>query len=240
MQAQAQAPVSAETVARAEALAAEATQAAQAKQAKAATNRAAAKQPKPTTAKPATAKRSAKPEAPAAVVAKPAKRKADPEAAAKREAERANALDAVREARKLAGEAVAAYYSGASLPFKAAADRFADLRLDKPAKQPSQRQAALLASMLLAGDNVKRSGEFTRGAFVLDGRNVQPETGCLSDMLGRVVHYVSGPTSGNGQRDAIFRIDLKRARDEITALVGGKLAAAALAKLAQLGVKPAA
>lgn len=183
-------------------------------------------------AKPVTVKADAKPEAPA-----------KPDTSAKRaaleakQAERANALDARREARKLAADAVATYYGGNSLPFKAAADRFSDLRLDKAPKRATQRQAALLASMLLAGDNIKRDGTFTRGAFELDGKRVQPETGALSDMLGRVVSYVSGPTSGAGQSDTVLRIDLKRAQAEIRELIGGKLAAAALKRLETFGVK---
>jgi len=177
-------------------------------------------------------KRDAKPE----TVAKPdaTQRKAAAEA---RAAERQSAIDSRREARKLAADAVAAYYDGASLPFKAAADRFADLRTDKAPKRATQRQAALLASMLLAGDNVKRDGTFKRGGFTLDGKAVQPETGALSDMLGRVVTYVSGPTSGAGQSDAVLKIDLKRAQAEIRELIGGKLAAAALARIEALGVK---
>lgn len=186
---------------------------------------------KPATAKadkPAKAERVAKPAAPA----KPDQ--------AERQAAREASLNDRRQARIDAAKAVAQYYAGSSLPFKAAADRFADLRLDKAAKRPSQRQAALLASMLLAGDNVKANGTFTRGAFVIDGRNVQPETGALSDMLGRVISYVSGPVSGNGQRDAVFRIDLAKARAEISEQIGGALARAAIARIDTLApAKPA-
>lgn len=163
-------------------------------------------------------------------VAKPdaSERKAKAEA---RAAERQAAVNDRSEARKLAAQAVNAYYNGASLPFKAAADRFADLRTDKPAKKPTQRQAALLASMLLAGDNVQADGTFMRGGFTLDGKRVQPETGALSDMLHRVIHYVSGPTSGNGQAESILRIDLARAAVEIREHIGGALASAALARI---------
>lgn len=184
--------------------------------------------PKAKAAKPATAKaeRVAKPDASEAKAAKAIERQAN--------------TDATREARKLAADAVKTYYGGNSLPFKAAADRFAPIRLDKPAKRATERQAALLASMLLAGDNIKRDGTFTRGAFVIDGRNVQPETGCLSDMLNRVITYVSGPTDGNGQRDAVYRIDLAKARAEITAHIGGALAKASLARIDALApAKPA-
>ena len=189
----------------------------------------------PAQAKPAKRVRKQKQaEAPAIVtteaVAKPdaSERKAKAEA---RAAERQAAVNDRSEARKLAAQAVNAYYNGASLPFKAAADRFADLRTDKPAKKPTQRQAALLASMLLAGDNVQADGTFTRGGFTIDGKRVQPETGALSDMLHRVVHYVSGPTSGNGQAESILRIDLARAATEIREHIGGALASAALARI---------
>jgi len=167
-------------------------------------------------------------------VAKPDTSNAKADATAKRQAERAAAHDDRREARKLAADAVRAYYAQASLPFKAAADRFSPLRLDKAPKAATTRQAALLASMLLAGDNVKAGGVFTRGGFVIDGRNVQPETGCLSDMLGRVISYVAGPLDGANARDATFSIDLKRAADEITSHLGGALGKAALARIAQL------
>jgi len=188
----------------------------------------------PAQAKPA--KRVRKPSTKQAVtttpeaIAKPdvSERKAKAEA---RAAERQAAVNDRSEARKLAAQAVNAYYNGASLPFKAAADRFADLRTDKPAKKPTQRQAALLASMLLAGDNVQADGTFTRGGFTIDGKRVQPETGALSDMLHRVVHYVSGPTSGNGQAESILRIDLARAAVEIREQIGGALASAALARI---------
>lgn len=213
-----------EALASAEAHAQAATVAAQAKRASAAAKREAAKAP----AKPKPAKRAAKPEA----VAKP-----DKPSAAARDAKRVQALSERTEARTLAAKAVRAYYGEASLPFKAAADTFAPLRTDKAPKRATLRQSALLASMLLAGNNIKRDGTFTRGAFVIDGRNVQPETGALSDMLGRVVHYVSGPLSGANQRDAVFRVDLKRAAAEIREHVGEKLAGPALARLAELGVK---
>lgn len=155
--------------------------------------------------------------------------------------------------RAVAAAAVSAYYSNASLPFKSALDRFADLRLDKAAKRPSQRQAALLCVMLAYSDgNIGRNGEFKRGSFKLPATlfnpkadklalvTCQPETGCLSDMLGRVVHYVSGPTSGKQQADTVLRIDFTAARREISEQIGGALAKQALAKLDALApAKPA-
>lgn len=179
-------------------------------------------------AKPAKAERVAKP---AKAAAKPAKRDAT--------AEREASITARNEARKLAGDAVRAFYgTGASLPFKAAADTFSATDPKRTPKRATQRQAALLASMLLAGDNIKRDGTFTRGAFVIDGRNVQPESGCLSDMLNRAVTYVSGPTSGASQRDAVYRVNLATARAEITALLSpSALRTRALDRLAALGCK---
>ena len=93
--------------------------------------------------------------------------------------------------------------------------------------------------MLLAGDNVKPNGQFTRGGFIMpdtDGkpRAVQPETGCLSDMHGRLIRHISGPLAGKQSRDAVFAIDLKAARAEISALLGDKLAKPALARIDKL------
>lgn len=202
-----------------------------------------------TPAKRTTVKRAAKLAAPKAD--KPAKQ---PEAVAKpaKPAADTGKLEASRLARAVAVAAVSAYYNGASIPFKAASDRFADLRTDKLAKKPSLRQAALIAVMLAAdtAGNIKRNGTFTRGAFVLPAKlfnpkagagetvTCQPETGCLSDMLGRTVQYVSGPTSGAGQRDTVLRLDFKAARADL-ALLGGPLSRAAVAVLDKLQAKAA-
>lgn len=144
--------------------------------------------------------------------------------------------DARHAERIAAREAISAFYSGAgkSLPFKSASDTFAAVRLDKAPKAPTTRQAALLAAMLLAGDNIGRTGRFTRGGFQHDGRNVQPETGCLSDMLGRVISHVSGPLTGREARNAVFAVDLTKAETEIRAHIGDKLGKLALARIASL------
>ncbi len=171
--------------------------------------------------------------------AKPSARAAKPQAA-KPAAPAAIPADTDRAAERKAGaSAVRAYYAGGSLPFKAASDTFAPFRTDKPAKRATERQAALLAAMLLAGDNIKPNGQFTRGGFVMPDengkpRNVQPETGCLSDMHGRVIKHVSGPLAGKQSRDAIFAIDLKAARAEISALIGDKLAKPAIVRIDKL------
>jgi hypothetical protein len=150
--------------------------------------------------------------------------------------------------RAVAALAVAEYYTGKSLPFKSASDRFADLRTDKPAKAATTRQAALIAAMLAAdtSGNIKPSGDFKRGGFMLPARlfdakapadklvACQPETGCLSDMLGRAVTYISGPTSGKAQADTVLRLNLDIAATEISAQIGDKLAKPALARIAAL------
>jgi hypothetical protein len=182
------------------------------------------------TRKPAKPAAAAKPETPAAAAA------AKPDNSAR---------DAERQAASLA---IAEFYAGRSLPFKSASDAFAALRLDKAPKAATQRQAALLCVMLAAdtAGNIKPNGEFTRGGFRIPARlinpqakpgdmlAVQPETGCLSDMLGRTVHYVSGPTSGKAQRETVLRVDLARAKAEISAHIGDKLAKPALAAIARL------
>ncbi len=173
-------------------------------------------------AKPATAKRAAaKPAKPA--TAKPANAAPADKPAIDIGAERKAATDAIR-----------SYYSGASLPFKAASDKFAPFRTDKAPKRATERQAALVAAMLLAGDNIQPNGNFVRGGFTFDGRNVQPETGCLSDMHGRIIKHVSGPLAGKQARESVFNIDLATARAEISAHLGDKLAKPALAKLDKL------
>lgn len=190
------------------------------------------------------------PDAPtAAVVAKPkrARKPASKPKAAKPVAKPAPVADTSdRNAeRAAAAAAVSAYYGGRSLPFKSASDRFADLRLDKQPKAATQRQAALLAAMLAAdtAGNIKPDGSFVRGGFKLPARlfdpkapaeavvSCQPETGCLSDALGRVVSYVSGPTAGKAQRDTVLRVDLKRARAEISAHIGDKLGKLAIKRI---------
>lgn len=180
----------------------------------------------------------------AATARKPASKPVTAKPAPAKPAPAADNSDRIAE-RAVAARAVADYYGGRSLPFKSASDRFADLRADKQPKAPSERQAALLAVMLAAdlAGNIQPDGTFTRGGFRLPARlfdanakpdatvACQPETGCLSDMLGRAVHYVSGPRSGREQRNTVLRLDLAAARAEIGAKLGDKLAKAAIARL---------
>lgn len=234
--------ISAEAQARAEQLAIEATATAQAKQAKAAANKA-AKPSKPAPAKPVSDNGKA---AKQRVSSKPATAKqtpAKPTQAEREAAQRANA-DAVHLARQCARAAVGEFYNGRSLPFKAASDRFADIN---PAngKAATQRQAALMLALITHGvGNMRRDGTFTRGAFVVPARLVnpnakpgdtvraQPESGCLGNMLGRTVDFVSGPRSGREQSAAVYRLRIEPALAEIQAAFGDKPAASARKLLA--------
>ena len=139
--------------------------------------------------------------------------------------------------RLAAREAISAYYGTGSVPFKAASDTFAPFRTDKAPKNATTRQAALLAAMLVSGDNVQPNGNFKRGGFTHNGKPVQPETGCLSDMHGRVITHVSGPLAGKLARDAVFNIDLAKAKAEISANLGDALGKLALARIAALSRK---
>jgi hypothetical protein len=138
-----------------------------------------------------------------------------------------------------AREAISAYYGAGSIPFKAASDTFAPFRTDKAPKNATTRQAALLAAMLISGDNVAPNGDFKRGGFTHNGKPVQPETGCLSDMHGRVITHVSGPLAGKLARDAVFNIDLAKAKAEISANLGDALGKLALARINTLQRKQA-
>ena len=133
--------------------------------------------------------------------------------------------------RAAAALAVSAFYSGASLPFKAASSKLSDLNTSNP-KRPSPRTAALVAAMLAyAPDGTfNKRGEFSRGAFRVPAKLLNPnakpgemlaampESGCLGNMLGRVVHYVSGPTGGKQARDGVYRLDYAAARTELAQL----------------------
>lgn len=173
-----------------------------------------------------------KPAKPATANTKAAAKPASPVIAATDAA--ADSINARAAERIAARDAIATYYGAGSIPFKAASDTFAPFRTDKAPKRATARQAALLAAMLVSGDNVQPNGNFTRGGFIHNGLHVQPETGCLSDMHGRCVAHVSGPLAGKQSRDAVFNIDLATARAEISALLGDKLGKLALAKIDKL------
>lgn len=182
------------------------------------------------TAKPATAKPATKPAAPKA--AKPATE--------------AKPVSTYGDERRAAAIAVGAFYSGASLPFKAASAKLSDLN---PAnvKKPSPRTGALVAAMLAysTADTFDKAGNFQRGAFRVPARLINPdasadamlaampESGCLGNMLGRVVSHVSGPIGGKQARDGTFRLDYAAARTELQQL-GDAVAKPALAVLDKL------
>lgn len=220
----------------------DATQAAQAKQAAATATRA----KRATPAKPATPAK----QTPAStngkaaakrVSAKPAPAKPTAEA---RQRAQADQNDARRLARAVAGKAVSEFYAGRSLPFKAASDRFADINTTN-GKSATPRQASLALALITYGaGNMRPDGTFTRGAFVVPARLInpqapadsviraQPESGCLGNMLGRICDYISGPTTGREQSSAVYRLRVKPALAEIQAAFGDKPAAAAQALLA--------
>ncbi len=152
----------------------------------------------------------------------------------------------IADERAAAALAVGAFYTtGPSFPFKSASVKLSDINPNN-AKAPSVRTAALVAAMLAyAGDNIASDGTFTRGGFRVpatlinpdakrgDTLAAMPESGCLGNMLGRVVHYVSGPLGGKAARDGTFRLDFAAARAELQQL-GDTVAKPALAVLRKL------
>jgi hypothetical protein len=168
-----------------------------------------------------------------------------------RQRAQADANDARRLARDVAAKAVAAFYPGASLPFKAATDRFADYN---PAngKSATARQAGLMLALITYGaGNMRSDGTFTRGAFTVPARLVnpnakpnetvraQPESGCLCNAIGRAVDYVSGPKSGREQASAVYRLRVNVALAEIQATFGDKPTQAARKLLASFDKRAA-
>lgn len=181
-----------------------------------------------------------------AVAAKPAK----PSAEARAQAQ-ADTNDKRRLERDVSAAAVAAFYSGASLPFKAASDRFADLNFNN-AKSATARQAGLMLALITYGSgNMLSDGTFTRGGFNVPARLVnknakpnetvraQPESGCFGNLLGRAGDYVSGPKSGREQASAIYRLRVGPALSEIAAAFGDKQRNAAAKLLASYPAKRA-
>ena len=169
----------------------------------------------------------------------PAKPTAD-----ERAKQQAAQADDRRLARQCAANAVAEFYNGASKPFKAASDRFADINPSN-AKAATARQAGLMLALITYGSgNMRRDGTFTRGGFIVPAKLVnpnakpgetiraQPESGCLGNMLARACDYVSGPRSGKLQSEAIYRLRPQAALAEIQAAFGDKPANAARKLLA--------
>jgi hypothetical protein len=184
-------------------------------------------------AKKLAAKRADTPTAPPAEAA-PAK-----PTQAEREAAQRDRADQRALARQAASRAVAAFYTGSSKPFKSSGDKFSDLNHDN-AKAPSQRQAGLMLALLTYGaGNMQADGTFVRGAFSVPASLVnanakpgetvraQPESGCLGNMLGRTVAYVSGPVTGRLQTETVLRLNVERALTEIQSFFGDAVATGA-------------
>jgi len=171
---------------------------------------------------------------------------------ADRLAAQAAQADALSLARQAARKAVSEFYSGRSLPFKAAGDRFADLNFAN-AKAATPRQAGLMLALITYGaGNMLSTGEFIRGEFRVPARLInpnakpsdtiraQPESGCFGNMLGRAADYVSGPKAGREQAAAVYRLRPAVALAEIQATFGDKLAKQAAKLLAGFPAKRAA
>lgn len=123
-------------------------------------------------------------------------------------------------ARMLAAKAVAAFYAGASLPFKSAHD----LKRKAPInfalnRAPSARSAALLAAILTYCDVQPGTLQFVRGSGAVprkllglterpdDTMPAGPESGGLSNCIPDRIEYVSGATAGAGCENAVLRIN---------------------------------
>jgi hypothetical protein len=162
---------------------------------------------------------------------------------AERDAQR-EASASQRSAERAAAAKAVADYIGASKPFKSASDTFAPINHHNAKPGPSGygtvRQAVLLLAMLrYSAGNIDASGRFVRGGFRIPARLLnpqaprdamlaaQPESGALGNCIGQTVAYVSGPQSGIGQRDAIYRIDFAAMRKLIQATLGDKAVKAA-------------
>lgn len=213
----------------------------------AAKRQAATVQPATANGKAAAKRVNAKSSKPTVTSAKPAK----PTSAA-REAAQRQANDDRRLARDVAAKAVSAFYSGRSLPFKPATDRFADINMQN-GKASSERQSALMLALITYGaGNMLSDGTFVRGGFIVPAKLInpsakpgetvraQPESGCLGNMLGRSCVYLSGPKSGRDQSAAIYRLNLSVALSEIASTFGDKQRNVAAKLLAGFPAKRAA
>lgn len=166
---------------------------------------------------------------------------------AEREAARADKLDDMRLARTVAAGAIASYYSGTSLPFKAASDKFTPLNGASRQCKPSQRQAALLLALITYGaGNFKPDGSFVRGGFRVPAKlinpklgdaiiSAQPESGCIGDMRDLCISY----SDGSASPDAVLKLNVPRSLTYIQAHFGDARANAAKAMLASYGVRAA-
>lgn len=162
-------------------------------------------------------------------------------------------------ARLAAAKAVAAFYSGKSLPFKSAYDlpRKAAVRTDGSLnREPSARTAGLLAAILTYCDVQPGSLNFVRASGHVPGRllgltgpdadrffSAGPESGCLGNLIPDRVTYVSGPDSGKQCGEAVYRINYDAALANLRAFNtkqsdGEHLFSAAIALLDMLHAEP--
>lgn len=134
-------------------------------------------------------------------------------------------------ARAVAARAIAAFYSGRSLPFKAASDlkRKAPINFGLN-RDASARSAALLAAILTYCDVQPGSLAFVRGSGRVPGKLLGytgadgerlyaagPESGGLSNCIPDRIAYVSGALSGAGCEAATFRINYASAKANLLA-----------------------
>lgn len=133
-------------------------------------------------------------------------------------------------ARALAARAVAAFYSGASLPFKSAHDLKRKSAINFALRRDAtRRSAALLAAILTYCDVQPGTLTFVRGSGRVPRRLLGytdrpdetspagPESGGLSNCIPDRIEYVSGPLAGDGCENAVFRIVYSGARANLLA-----------------------
>jgi hypothetical protein len=203
-------------------------------------------------AKPAKASRSAKPAAEPAKPAEPAPAQSVTVAkptTSDREAARAEARDTFHAARAAAARAVAEFYTGRSMPFKAATAKLTPLNPASRVCGASPRSAALLLALATYGSEAfNAAGEFQRGGFNVPARLVnpsapdgatfraKPEAGCLGDQRGRTVDYAD---DAGDNPDALIKLHVASAMRDITSAFGDAKATAFRDMLASYGVAEA-
>jgi hypothetical protein len=132
-------------------------------------------------------------------------------------------------ARLAAKAAVSAFYSGSSLPFKAACDLKYRAAVHPRGAAHTARTAGLIAAIITYCD-IAPDYTFKRGSGAVPGRllgytgadasrvfQAGPESGALGRLLGdnRITH-VSGTLHGNGAENAVFQIDPTKCRANLT------------------------
>jgi hypothetical protein len=132
-------------------------------------------------------------------------------------------------ARLAAKAAVSAFYSGTSLPFKAACDLKYRAAVHPRGAAQTARTAGLIAAIITYCD-IQPDYTFKRGSGAVPGRllgytgadaerifNAGPESGALGRLIGdaRITH-VSGTLHGNGAENAVYKIDPVKCRANLT------------------------